>query len=393
MYDLLEGIRVLEVALLSPDSLGMHLGDLGAEVIKIEQPPGGDYVRVTGSTHLGGQSLLHLRWNRGKKSVLLDLKQDTARQIFLDLAAQSHVVIDGLRAGALIRYGVGYDAVRAVNPGIVYCSLNGTGQSGPYRELATHGLAFDAYAGLSPAGTREDGMPFIQPSVQVGISAGSLYAAFGVAAALVHAQRTGEGRYLEVAQMDCSVAWQATALDAALNDVETHYQGMQDAVRYQYYRCGDGKHVIFQASERKFWLNFCRGIGREDLLEGGTGAEVADHARGNEKLRRELAEIFASRTRAEWVRFFMQHNVPGGPVNGPDDLADDPHFRSRGLIFEQDHPKLGRYRSFTTPILVKEQSFSTEPAPEPGQHTDEVLSGVLGLDAARLRELRGSGVI
>ncbi len=393
MYDLLDGIRVLEVALLSPDSLGMHLADLGAEVIKIEQPPAGDYVRSVGGSHIGGRSLLHLRWNRGKKSVLLDLHQDAGRALFLELAARSQVVIDGLRAGALERFGVGHARVREANPAIVYCSLNGTGQSGPYRELATHGLAYDAYAGLAPPGIRADGVPYIRQNTQVGIVAGALYAALGVAAALVHAQRTGAGRHLEIAQMDCSAAWQAMQIDAALNQVETHYEGMQDAVRYQYYRCGDGKFVIFQASEAKFWRRFCQGIGREELIARSPNRQASEHARGDEELRGILAAIFATRTRAEWVRFFIEHDVPGGPVNDPADLALDPHFRARGLIFEQEHPVAGKLRSLGPPILVAEQRFDAAPAPEAGAHTDEVLASLLGLDSERLRELRAARVI
>jgi crotonobetainyl-CoA:carnitine CoA-transferase CaiB-like acyl-CoA transferase len=393
MYDLLEGIRALEVALLSPDSLGMHLADLGAEVIKVESPPAGDYVRSVGGVHLGGRSLLHLRWNRGKRSVLLDLKRDAGRELFLELAALSHVVIDGLRAGTLDGYGVGYAQVRAVNRAIVYCALNGTGQSGPYAELATHGLAYDAYAGLAPPALREDGAPYIPSSTPVGIAAGSLYAALGVAAALVRAQRTGEGRMLEVAQMDCSAAWQANAIDAAMNRMEVHYESMKDAVRYQYYRCRDGKCVVFQASEKKFWERFCDGIGRPELIARSPNRQPSEHARGDEELRAILAGIFATRTRAEWVQFFIEHDVPGGPVNDAADLAVDPHFQSRGLTFEQDHPRAGKWRSFGPPILVAGQRFSAAPAPEAGADTDAVLSSLLGVSAERLRALRAEKVI
>jgi crotonobetainyl-CoA:carnitine CoA-transferase CaiB-like acyl-CoA transferase len=393
MFDLLEGIRALEVALLSPDSLGMHLADLGAEVIKVESPPAGDYVRSVGGLHLGGRSLLHLRWNRGKKSVLLDLKRDAGRALFLELAAKSHAVIDGLRAGTLDGYGVGYAQVRAVNPAIVYCALNGTGQSGPYAELATHGLAYDAYAGLAPPALREDGAPYIPASTPVGISAGSLYAALGVAAALVRAQRTGEGRMLEVAQMDCAAAWQANAIDAAMNRMEVHFESMKDAVRYQYYRCRDGKCVVFQASEAKFWERFCNGVGKPELIARSPNRQPSEHARGDEELRSILAGIFATRTRAEWVHFFIEHDVPGGPVNDAADLAADPHFMSRGLTFEQDHPRAGKWRSFGPPILVAGQRFSAGPAPEAGADTDAVLSSLLGLGAERLHALRAEKVI
>ena len=392
MYDLLRGIRVLEVALLSPDALGMHLADLGAEVIKVEQPPGGDYVREVGGTRMGGLSLLHLRWNRSKKSILLDLKQTRGRETFLALAARSQVVIDGLRAGALDGLALGFDAVRDVNPKIVYCTLNGTGSSGPYRDLATHGLAYDAYAGLLPPAFRENGQPYIARAPAIGIAAGPLYAALGVAAALVRVAQGGEAQHIEVAQMDCAAAWQGTELDAALNEVETQYVGMEESVRYQYYRCKDGAFVIFQASERKFWRNFCSALGREDLLEGREGRRVADHARGDEALREALSAIFATRTRAEWVAFFIEHDIAGGPVNAAEDLARDPHFQARAQIHAQDHPEAGRLRSVGPPIGLAGQRFEASPAPHPGRDTEAVLTGVLGYDESELRALREAGI-
>jgi crotonobetainyl-CoA:carnitine CoA-transferase CaiB-like acyl-CoA transferase len=392
IYDLLAGIRVLELALLSPDAVGMHLADLGAEVIKVEQPPDGDYVRVIGGTHKGGLSLMHLRWNRGKKSVTLNLKSEEGHRVFLDLASRAHVVIDGLRAGAVTRVGVDYPSVRAVNPRIVYCSLSGTGQTGPYRDLATHGLAYDAYGGLAPPAFRSDGTPYLPPATPVGILAGPLYAALGVAAALVRAVKTGVGQHIDVAQMDCAAAWRADGIDAALNDVTTDYQGMEDAVRYQYYRCKDGEYVILQASERKFWQNFCSGVDREDLVNRGQ-REVGEHARGDEALRSELATIFASRTRGEWVQFFIEHDVAGGPVNSPAGLLDDPHFRARDLVFDQVHPQAGPGRWFGTPIQLVDQHFSASPAPRAGEHTDAVLGDLLGFDEQRLKELRQRGVI
>ena len=392
MYDLLQGIRVLEVALLAPDALGMHLADLGAEVIKVEEPPLGDYVRVVGGVSIGGQSLLHLRWNRGKKSLGLSLKTEEGGRLFLDLAASAHVVVDGLRAGTMEGFGLGYEAVREVNPAIVYCSLNGAGQSGAYRDLATHGLAFDAYAGLNPPLFRDDGTPYVSDKPQVGLPASGLYAALGVTAALVKAVRTGQGRHIEVAALDCSTAWQGQ-IDHALNDVQTDFAGMEAAVRYQYYRAKDGKFIIFQASEDKFWRNFCETLGRDDLLQRGERRAVGDHARGDEELRRELAAIFATRTREEWVRFFIETNVPGGPVNTPEDLLDDPHFKSRDLVFEQDHPRAGRVRWFGTPIKVGGQRFDAAPAPSAGEHTQEVLSALLGLDEGRIAGLRRDGVV
>jgi crotonobetainyl-CoA:carnitine CoA-transferase CaiB-like acyl-CoA transferase len=393
MYTLLSGVRVVELALLAPDLLGMHLADLGAEVIKIEQPPGGDYLRDIGARKIGGINLMHLRWNRGKKSLLLDLKRPEGQALLHRLAAGSHVFIDGLRAGAVARCGADYETIRTVNPPIIYCSLSGTGQSGPYAQLATHGVAYDAYAGLAAPVTHADGSPRIPAHTPVGMFAAPLYAAMAVCAALVRAEKTGRGCYLDIAEIDAAVSWQAEQIDAALNQASVEIPDMTASVRYQYYRTADDRVVLFQASERKFWKNFCDGVGRPDLFEKKPGVPVGDHARGDEELRRELAAIFRTRTRANWVQFFLDHNLPGGPVYDPHEVPSDPHFRTRQLLFEQDHPTAGRLRLFGTPVKVRDESFSASPAPSAGEHTDEVLSSALGLSASEIAELRAAGVV
>ena len=393
MYDLLKGVTVLEVSLLGPDALGMHLADLGANVLKVEEPPGGSYIRAIGGTHVDGVSTLHLRWNRGKKSVAIDLKSSEGRDLFLGLAKHAQVVIAGLRAGAMERFGVGYETLREINPRLVYCALNGSGLSGPYRDLAMHGVAFDAYAGLAPPAFREDGLPYIGHHVGAGLEASALYAALGIAAALVHAAATGEGRHIEVAELDSAVAWQAGAIDRAMNHVESEYAGMKDAVRYQYYRTKDDRFVIFQCSEEKFFQNFCKAVGREDLLDRGPRKPVGDHARGDDELRRELAGIMATKTRSEWVDFFIANNCAGAPVYSAGELPNDPHFQARELTFAQTLANGRRAEWFGTPIKVKDQRFDTPAAPTPGQHTGEVLTALLDLSGERLAELRSAGVI
>jgi crotonobetainyl-CoA:carnitine CoA-transferase CaiB-like acyl-CoA transferase len=393
VYALLDGVRVLEMALLAPDLLGMHLADLGAEVIKIEAPGEGDYVRGIGGRKLAGLNLMHLRWNRGKKSLSLDLKRDEGRAILHRLAARSDVVVDGLRAGAAARCGADYPTLRALNPALVYCSLSGAGQSGPYARLATHGVAYDAYAGLAPPATHADGSPRLGAHTQVGMLAAPLYAAMAVCAALVRARRTGTGCRLDIAELDAAASWKADEIDGALNAARVEIRDMSSAVRYQYYRTADDRVVLFQASERKFWRNFCAAVGRPDLYEASPGAQFGDHAAGDEGLRRELTAIFRSRTRAEWVRFFVEHDVPGGPVQTADELPADEPFQARDLLFAQAHPAAGPLRLFGTPVKVAGEAFSAAPAPAVGEHTDEVLGSVLGLPRAEIDALRASGVV
>jgi crotonobetainyl-CoA:carnitine CoA-transferase CaiB-like acyl-CoA transferase len=393
MYSLLRGVRVVELALLAPDLLGMHLADLGADVIKVEAPPDGDYLRALGPRKIRGLGLMHLRWNRGKRSVMLDLKREQGRWLLHRLAGRADVFVDGLRAGAAARCGAGYEEIGAINPAIVYCSISGAGQSGAYARLATHGVAYDAFAGLAPPATRDDGAPGIPRYTPVGMFAGPLYAAMAVCAALVRARATGQGCHLDVAELDAAVSWQAERIDGVLNGVVAESPDMTDAVRYQYYRTRDDRVVLFQASERKFWKRFCHTVGRPDLFAAKPGTTVGDHARGDEALRAELAAIFRTRTREEWMRLFVEHDIPGGPVNTADEVAADSHLRARDLVVEQDHPAAGRLRLFATPVKVVGETFATTPAPGPGAHTDDVLASLLGLSADEIAGLHQAGVV
>ena len=396
---LLSGLRVVEVALLAPNMLGMHLADLGADVVKVEEPGRGDYTRAVGGARLADVSMLHVRWNRGKRSIAIDLRQPEGVTVFRELVAASEVVIEGLRAGALERRGLGYDALRAVNPALVFVSLSGFGQTGPYRDLATHGVAYDAYAGLAPPERTEEGFPTIPRRYHdIGTKAGALYAAVGVLGAVLRARATGHGARLDIAQADAAVAFNAGRIDELLANATVDQQtgGMTAAVRYQYYESADARTILLQASERHFFERFCRAVGRDDLLTGDVGAEFGEHARDDLTLRHELAAIFATRTQAEWVNFLVEHDVPGGPVNRATDLLDDPQFQAR---FTQlggrgaDGPAADGPRLLPTPIQTGEALLAIRPAPTLGQHTDELLRELLDYDDDRIGSLRAAGAV
>jgi len=393
--DFLEGLRVVEVALLAPNMLGMHLADLGADVIKVEEPTRGDYTREVGAATAGGLSFLHLRWNRGKRSIALDLRTEDGIAVFRDLVSVSDVVVEGMRPGALERRGVGYATLAELRPSLVFCSLSGFGQTGPYRDLATHGVAYDAYAGLAPPEVTDHGFPAVpRRYLDVGTQAGALYAAMAVLAAVVRARATGRGAYLDVAQADAAAAWSAAGrVDPLLSDASTGKSepDLSESVRYQYYTTADDRTILFQASERHFFERFCRAVGREDLLTGD-GAEFGEHARGDLALRHELATIFATRTQEDWIRLFIDADVPGSPVYSTRELLDDPHFQARSEVLEQDHPRAGPLRLLDTPIRSDRPRPPVGPAPDRGEHTDEVLRD-LGIGTDRIAALRGAGVV
>jgi len=403
----LEGIRVIESSLLEPASLGALLADLGADVIKVEPPGEGDYVRRMAWPIIDGISILHWHCNRGKRSLGLDLRRPEAVELYLDLVRGADVVIEGMRPGALARRGLTWEAMRAVNPKLVFVTLSGFGLTGAYRDLPSHGIAFDTWAAVAPVEVDEDGFTYLGDHVSIGTKTAPVWAAFGVTAALLRVQRTGEGARIDVAQSDAAAAvnWLRIegyrAYERPADEVtgnasddfvrrEPGVAGMRDGVRYQVYATTDG-HVLFMASEREFWENFCRGVRRPELFERHPGARYADHAVGDLELRAELRDLFATRSTAEWVAFGVEANTAIAPVHDPRTIADDPQFADRfGWLPAADHG---------TDLLPNPVHFTDEglapprKAPTPGQHTDEILHDVLGLDATRVAALRAAGTV
>ena len=402
----LAGLRIVECSMLGPAAVTTHLADLGAEVVKVE-PPGGDYVRRMTWPIVEGTSLMHLHVNRGKRSVVLDLRTDGGREVFLDLVRRADAVVEAMRPGGLERRGLGFDALRAVNPRVVLVTVSGYGMTGPYRDMPSHGLAYDTWAGVAATAVDDEGFTYLPEQPAIGIHAGPLFGALGLLAGVLEARETGEGRHVEVAQSDAAAAvdwlrsetWKAYERPAdevtgnASDGGERRAPGtggMRDSVRYQAYESQDG-HVLLQASERRFWENLCRGVGRPDLYERFPGEAVADHARGNRALQAELRTLFRQRTTAEWVAFGQAHDTPIAPVNTPRTLPGDPQFADRlGFLPRR---ALGAEQLPLPLKLVGDELPVPERAPTVGQHTDAVLREALGYDDDRLAALRAAGAL
>src|SRR5581483_209114 len=402
----LTGVRIIESSMLGPGAITTHLADLGAEVIKVESPQG-DYIRQMTWPIVEGVSLMHLHISRGKRSIVLDLRTDEGVATYLDLVRGADVVIEAMRPGGLERRGLGYDRLREVNPRIVFCTISGYGMTGPYKDMPSHGIAYDVWAGLVQPETTDDGFAFIPEHASMGIHSGPLFGALGVLAAVIRARATGEPCRLEIAQSDAAAAmdWLRSETFKAYERPESEVTGnaadnfqrrapgtagMKDGVRYQFYETKDG-YILFQASEREFWENFCRGIDRADIFENNPGSQYADHAVGNIELRKELREIFRQRTSAEWVQLGERVNTPIVNVNTPKTIADDPQFQVRMPWLPRE--VLGA-EQLPSPIkLIGEELPVPTKAPTPGQHTDEVLREVLGYDADRIAALRAAGAL
>ncbi|WP_322045035.1 CoA transferase [Paraburkholderia sp. J67] len=402
-YNFLEGVRVIEVAQLGPSSLGGYLADMGADVIKVEGRDG-DPVRYSGTPAIGspdGPGLLHLRWNRGKRSVGLNLKSPEGAALFRQLVAKADIVIEGMRAGVLERLGLGFEALREVNPRIVFCSISGLGSTGPYAELGSHGPSFDAFGGLSslnPYGLSPEERKATDWA-PIGMHAMGLNAALGTLAALTRAQRTGEGAYVEVSGAESAAHWLPEGINSVLNADLLHVREgflnsrgkMAGWPRLCAYATRDGRKVFFQGLFPKFWARFCDVVGRQDLAD--IYAQMADSGEADERAYAELVTLFASRDFDDWMTVFKEHDIPGGPANSPQTLAVDPHFLARENVYEVEVEGVGKVRLGSTPVKAPGQDFSPEAAPGLWQHSGQVLIELLGLDLKDIERLRASDAV
>jgi crotonobetainyl-CoA:carnitine CoA-transferase CaiB-like acyl-CoA transferase len=400
----LAGVRVIESSLLGPAAITTHLADLGAEVIKVESPAG-DYVREMTWPIIHGTSLLHLHINRGKQSLVLDLRKPEAVEVYKDLVRDADVVVEAMRPGSLERRGLGYEVLCEINPRVVFCNISGYGMSGPYRDLPAHGIAFDTWAGIINPAVDEDGFCYIPEHASIGMHAGPMFGAMGILAGIIRARQSGEGCFLEIGQSDAAaymdwyrseswLAYERPEDQVTGNKADDYVRrapgtaGMKEGVRYQIYESSDG-HVLFMCSEQAFWKNFCECVGRSELFERWPGSKFADHARGNRELQVELREIFKARTAAEWIRLGEEKNFPIAPVNTPKTLLDDPQFADRFPLYPHD-----THGADMLPFPVK---FLGERLPEPslaptvGEHGERVLREVLGYDDGRIEALREAG--
>jgi len=390
--------------MLGPGNLTTHLADLGADVIKVE-PPQGDYGRRMTWPIVEGVSLLFLHISRGKKSIVLDLRTDAGRATFLELVRDADAVVEAMRPGGLERRGLGFEDLRKVNPRIVFCTISGYGATGPYRDMPSHGIAYDVWAGIVQPKIDDDGFAYMPEHVSIGINAGPVFGALGLLAGVVRARESGEGCQLEIAQSDAAAAidwlrsetWRAyerPESEVTGNEADNFERrapgtgGMEAGVRYQFYGTQDG-HILFMASEREFWKNFCEGIGRPELFERWPGSQYGDHARGNTELRVILRDVFATKTTQEWLAFGLEHNTPIAPANTPKTLYDDPQFRDRFDLLPAE--QVGADMLGTPIKFVDETLPMPTKAPTVGQHTEQVLRDVLGWDDAQIAEARGAG--
>ena len=402
---LLSGVRVIESSLLGPGHIATFFADLGADVIKVE-PPQGDYIRQMTWPIVNGVSLLHLHTHRGKRSVCLNLKTEEGVALYKELVAGADVVVEAMRPGSLKKLGLGYEDLKKVNPKIVFATLSGYGATGPYKDMPSHGIAYDTWSGIVQPVEDDKGFKRIPRDMpNVGINVGPMLGAVAVLAGIIKARESGEGCEMELAQSDAAayMDWYRIETERAYlrpqdevtGNPSDNYErrpaglgGMWEGVRYQAYECKDG-HVLFMASEQAFWKNFCNAVGREDLFEKWPGSKFADHARGNLELQAELKKIFMTKSVKEWLDFSNEVNTPIAPFNTMKNIGEDPQFQARMGFLPIDAVGC---EQLPLPVFVNGEKLPVPTmAPEVGQHTEEVLGEVLHKDPATLKKLREDG--
>lgn len=397
----LAGITVLDLTRLLPGGFcSQLLADFGAEVIKVEDTGAGDYIRHAPPFHpaaagadedelnaAGTRSGLYLSLNRGKRSVRLDLKQERGRAAFHRLAEGADVVLEGFRPGVAARLGVDFETLRELNPRLVYCSITGYGQDGPYRDRAGHDLNYQATTGML-AMTGAAGGPPVQPAGQIGdLGGGALNAAFGIMVALHARERTGEGQLVDISMTDGAMAWLAMVAGRYFADGTVPRRGELELggglVCYLPYEAADG-WVACGALEPKFWRKLCEGTGRPDLIE------VQFERPGGDGWRR-VAAVFRERTRAEWKAFNDEHDCCIEPILELDEALGSDLARERGMVVEFDQPGIGPVRQLGNPVkLSATPAAPPAAAPAIGADTREVLAAA-GLGPAEIDALFDAG--
>jgi len=388
---LLEGIAILDLTRLLPGPYGtMLLADLGAEVVKVEEPEVGDYAREF-SPSVGGEGALFQAVNRNKKSLALDLKAEAGKAVFRRLCATADVVVEQFRPGVMDRLGLGFEALRANNARLVYCALTGYGQDGPYRDRVGHDINYIASGGILGI-TGTEGGPPVLPGVQIADLSAGMMVGFGIVAALLARERTGEGRFVDVAMLDTVVSWLSlpAAVFGANGEVPKRGRFFLSGglPGYQVYETKDGGYITVGALEAKFWRNLCLALGREDLAPFAEPDEAKGRA-----IQAELARIFKTRTRAEWVERLSDAEVCFAPVNDLAETFADPQVLHRGMVAEVPLPDGTIMALPGTPVHLSSGSRTRhEPPPALGQHTGAILLRA-GYSAEEIAALRAAGII
>lgn len=380
----LQGLKVIDLTRLLPGpACTLHMADLGADVIKVEDTGAGDYAPPS------MRAILH----RNKRAIRIDLKQAEGVEALQALVRDADVLVESFRPGVMARLGLSYAAVAALNPRIVYCSISGYGQTGPMSQQAGHDINYCGYAGVASQVGSANGALALPNVPMADLMGGALTAAMGILAAVYDMQRTGVGRHVDVAMADGALAHMIMPLATWHREGKTRPAG-QDVLSgelpcYAYYRTADGRQLAVGALERKFWDAFCDAIDRPDLKEHHRSSDAEQSAR----VRQELTVEIAARSQAEWTERLKDVDCCVTPVLSLEETMEHKQFQERGMVVRSDHPSYGAITHLASPVRMSHFAFSVQrQAPLPGQQTDEILQQA-GISEDRIARLRQQGAV
>lgn len=401
----LEGMKILDLTRIGPGPFCTWiLADLGAEVIKVEAPPAAG-TREAGLFQLiigkaDARALAHWVANRNKKSIGINLKTEAGRQIFSQLAKEADVIVEGFRPGVAKRLGIDYEAVSTVNPGIVYCSITGYGQDGPYRNMPGHDINYISLSGALSLIGRADEAPIVPVNLLGDFGGSGMSAVIGILSAIIARGKTGKGQYIDISMMDSVITLLADTTSSYFQSGTTPERGkMALGGAYPYYnvyQTKDKKFITIGCLEPAFWEKLCKVIGKEEYIpfgyeldhnflppQGGKWQEISAF----------LRQTFLTRTRDEWFDFLVENDIPAGKVYSLDEVFNDPQVLHRKMVVEVEHPSAGKVKQIGISVKLSDTpgEVRTSP-PAPGENTGEILRK-LGYSPESIDSLRKSGVV
>jgi crotonobetainyl-CoA:carnitine CoA-transferase CaiB-like acyl-CoA transferase len=394
----LKGVRVLDLThVLAGPFCTQILGDLGAEIIKIERPGVGDQTRRMPPHFIGDKkiSAYFLAINRNKKSLTLDLKSPEGKEIFYKLTKQADVVINNFLPGTMENLGLSYEILKEINPRIVWASITGYGQEGPYRNRPTYDIIVQALGGLLSYTGEPDGPP-VRCGIPIGDLGASVYAIVGILAALLSRVQTGVGQKVDIAMLDVLISlhtYRAKYYFVAGEIPKPVGTGHVSSVPLRGYKTKDS-HIVIEAFMDHFWRNLCRVIGREELADDPRFLSRQKRLENRTEVDRILEEAFLTKTTEEWMRLFDETEVPAGPIYTLDKALQDPQVQFRNMVIEIDSPHTGPLKDLGNPIKMSDMGAPVyQPAPLLGEHTESLLTELLGFSAQDLSALREKKII
>ena len=391
----LKGIRVLDLTrILAGPYATMILRDLGAEVIKIEQPGTGDEARDFGPFK-NDFSLYFMSVNRGKKSITLNLKSPRGKELFLELVKGSDILVENFRPGTMEKLGLDYESLKEHHPSLLYAACSGFGQTGPYAPRGAYDMIIQGMGGIISI-TGEPDRPPVRVGTSIGDITSALFTAIGILSALRHRDQTGEGQLIDVGMLDCQVAILENAMVRyfSTGDIPRPLGRRHPAITpFEVFESADG-YVVIAIGNNELWRKFCEHVDRPELIDDERFHTNALRTENHEALFPILAEIMCRRTTDAWVDALEAIGVPCGPVNTVDKVANDPQVLARDMIAEVEHHTTGTVQVPGIPIKLSETPGQIDaPAPNLGEHTSEVLTDLLGLGADEVKQLKQDGIV